>query len=226
MRSTKQVIVVRRDLKMRRGKEIAQGSHASIAFLTRPMQERAGPVMMGEILQDVAFHFDITEEEMCSPSRESRVLIPRQVAMTLAKEFTSFSYKGIGRFFGPRDHATVIHAKKKMGNIQDPHIRESMDILREGLRNRRMGSAHSTPRLSRVQRQWIKSGFTKVCVRVDSEEELLEVHERAKEAELTCHLIKDSGKTEFDGVPTLTCLAVGPDWSDEIDKVTGGLKLY
>jgi len=31
---TKQVIVIRKDLKMRRGKEIAQGAHASIAFLT------------------------------------------------------------------------------------------------------------------------------------------------------------------------------------------------
>ena len=30
----KQVIVIRRDLKMRRGKEIAQGAHASMAWLT------------------------------------------------------------------------------------------------------------------------------------------------------------------------------------------------
>ena len=31
--STKQVIVIRRDLRMRRGKEIAQGAHASMAWL-------------------------------------------------------------------------------------------------------------------------------------------------------------------------------------------------
>ncbi len=31
----KQVIIIRKDLKMRRGKEIAQGSHASMAWLTR-----------------------------------------------------------------------------------------------------------------------------------------------------------------------------------------------
>jgi PTH2 family peptidyl-tRNA hydrolase len=35
---TKQVIVVRKDLKMRRGKEISQSSHASISFLTKKMQ--------------------------------------------------------------------------------------------------------------------------------------------------------------------------------------------
>jgi PTH2 family peptidyl-tRNA hydrolase len=38
-------------------------------------------------------------------------------------------------------------------------------------------------------------------------------------------LIIDSGKTEFGGVPTKTCLAIGPDYSEKIDKVTGNLKL-
>ncbi len=36
----KQVIVMRHDLKMRRGKQIAQGAHASMAFLTRRLQSR------------------------------------------------------------------------------------------------------------------------------------------------------------------------------------------
>jgi PTH2 family peptidyl-tRNA hydrolase len=35
--SVKQVIVIRRDLKMRRGKEIAQGAHASMAALLQGM---------------------------------------------------------------------------------------------------------------------------------------------------------------------------------------------
>lgn len=38
MSNIKQIIVIRKDLKMRRGKEIAQGSHASIAFITRRLQ--------------------------------------------------------------------------------------------------------------------------------------------------------------------------------------------
>ena len=50
--------------------------------------------------------------------------------------------------------------------------------------------------------------------------------EKAKEAGLEYHLITDSGRTEFDGVPTLTALAIGPDKIEKIDKITGELKLY
>jgi PTH2 family peptidyl-tRNA hydrolase len=35
----------------------------------------------------------------------------------------------------------------------------------------------------------------------------------------------DAGLTEFNGVPTKTCIAIGPNWSDEIDEITGHLKL-
>lgn len=48
---TKQVIVIRKDLRMRRGKEIAQGAHASTAWLSRKLQrgcfcscDRCGPM--------------------------------------------------------------------------------------------------------------------------------------------------------------------------------------
>jgi hypothetical protein len=39
-------------------------------------------------------------------------------------------------------------------------------------------------------------------------------------------VITDSGRTEFAGVPTRTCLALGPDLASRIDSVTGGLELY
>jgi len=38
-------------------------------------------------------------------------------------------------------------------------------------------------------------------------------------------LITDSGKTEFHGQPTRTCLAIGPDVADKIDPITGQLEL-
>lgn len=125
-RPIKQVICMRHDLKMRRGKQIAQGAHASMAFLTRRLQ-KAGSVALADF--------------------------------------------------------------------------------------------------SAVERMWLTGSFAKVCCRVNSEEELLAIRDKAVEAGLEVHLITDSGKTEFHGEPTNTCLAIGPDVAEKIDPVTGTLEL-
>lgn len=67
--------------------------------------------------------------------------------------------------------------------------------------------------------------MTKICVRCDSESELVLIHDKAKEAGLTVWMVTDAGHTEFSGVPTKTCLAIGPNESESIDKITGSLKL-
>jgi PTH2 family peptidyl-tRNA hydrolase len=73
--------------------------------------------------------------------------------------------------------------------------------------------------------RWINGSFTKIVLKVDSEEQLLELHNQAKEAGLLTSLIQDSGKTEFNGIPTYTCCAIGPNLSEDIDKITGRLEL-
>jgi PTH2 family peptidyl-tRNA hydrolase len=80
--------------------------------------------------------------------------------------------------------------------------------------------------LSEAERAWLDSSFRKVTVKVGSEAELLAVYEKALEAGLVAHLITDRGLTEFGGVPTRTCLGIGPDYDDLIDPVTGDLELY
>jgi PTH2 family peptidyl-tRNA hydrolase len=127
-RFIKQVIVIRRDLRMRRGKEIAQGAHASMAWLRQ------------RVLQALATS-GVTE-------------------------------------------------------------------------------------LSEVERTWLERSNRKVTVKVGSEPELMAVYEQALRAGLMVHLITDGGLTEFGGVPTRTCLGIGPDYDDRIDPVTGDLELY
>lgn len=73
--------------------------------------------------------------------------------------------------------------------------------------------------------EWLGGKFTKVCVGVDSEAALDDVAARAEAAGVPCAVIIDSGRTEFHGVPTKTCLAVGPAWTDEVDAITGELAL-
>lgn len=73
--------------------------------------------------------------------------------------------------------------------------------------------------------KWLNGRFTKVCVGCKDEKELLEIYQKSKDAGIPCVLITDAGLTEFGGVPTNTCVGIGPYWSDEIDKITGKLSL-
>lgn len=124
----KQVIIIRKDLKMRRGKEIAQGSHASMSFLLKSIK----------------------------PTVEHHAMI---------------------------------------------------DCMGEMV-------------------EWLQGGQTKICLQIHSEEELLELHKKAEEMGLRSNYITDAGRTEFNGVPTITSLAIGPNKSEDINKITGHLKLY
>jgi PTH2 family peptidyl-tRNA hydrolase len=72
---------------------------------------------------------------------------------------------------------------------------------------------------------WFENSFTKICVSCDSEMELDKLADMCEALGITYNLVIDNGATEFNGVPTKTCLAVGPWKSEEIDQITGHLKL-
>lgn len=128
--SHKQVIVLRKDLNMRKGKMVAQGAHASMAAIL-----------------DLMYHMDTDENQYIVLKLDERL---------------------------------------------EP---------------------------------WIKGTFKKICVGVNSEQELIDIHSKAVAAGLICSLIKDSGLTEFGGIPTYTAVAVGPDFDSVVDAVTGHLSL-
>ena len=72
---------------------------------------------------------------------------------------------------------------------------------------------------------WLSGSFTKVCVSVDSEEDLVRIFNAARDVGLLSTMIEDNGWTEFKGVRTKTAVAIGPAFSDEIDPITSHLKL-
>lgn len=69
-------------------------------------------------------------------------------------------------------------------------------------------------------------GTRKIVVCVDNEEQLLEYQNILQDYSIDHTLITDSGFTEFNGVPTITCIGIHPNWDEEIDYVTGSLDLY
>lgn len=138
MSDIKQWIIIRKDLKMRRGKEIAQGAHASMKVF-----------LDGSLIRK----FD---------------------------QYDSRPY--------------------------EPAILE-IDLWQEA-------------------EEWLDKGFAKITLQVNSEQELLEVYNKAKNANLPCAIIQDSGKTEFHNVLTYTTCAIGPASVDKVNNIVKDLKLY
>lgn len=72
--------------------------------------------------------------------------------------------------------------------------------------------------------EWKESGQLKVVVKVHSEEELQELYRKAKSARLPAALIQDRGLTQVEP-GTITCLGIGPGPDEQVDSLTGKLKL-
>ncbi|MBI4154728.1 peptidyl-tRNA hydrolase [Candidatus Woesearchaeota archaeon] len=71
--------------------------------------------------------------------------------------------------------------------------------------------------------EWRKEGMKKVVLKVKDLKELMKFKELAGKNDLKVSLIKDAGLTEFEK-PEITCLGIGPDKEEKIDKITGELE--
>ncbi len=72
---------------------------------------------LDEIVKYVSEQMSCNTDDMLGPKRSQEIVWPRQVAMYLARELTDNSLAEIGRFFGRRDHTTVMHAYNKVSNL-------------------------------------------------------------------------------------------------------------
>ena len=122
-----------------------------------------------------------------------------------------------GKIAAQAGHAcidAILMALNKERRVNDFEITDDGIILKD--------SDKSTTPLS----DWFKYGCAKICVYVDSEEELIDIAEKAKEKGIIAAVITDAGMTEFHGVPTKTCLALEPLPAEIADELTGALPLY
>lgn len=92
----------------------ADGAAAVADLVRQPDPKR---VKIETIQAVVAEHFNVTRADMMSARRTANVVRPRQIAMYLAKVLTLRSMPEIGRRFGGRDHTTVLHAVRKIEQL-------------------------------------------------------------------------------------------------------------
>ena len=80
-------------------------------------------------------------------------------------------------------------------------------------------------KLSPEETVWMTGSFTKIVVGVESQDALEHLMFLAQLEGIEAHSVVDLGKTEFNGIPTLTCAAFGPCEEEQLNKLTGHLKL-
>jgi len=98
-------------------------------------QEEASPVRVETILRVVAYKYSLDIKDIKGHQRSASVALPRQLAMYLACIMTDLSLKEIGRAFGGKDHATVIHAREKIKKqlAEDPFFLEMANKLKSDI---------------------------------------------------------------------------------------------
>jgi chromosomal replication initiator protein len=93
------------------------------------------PVTIEAILRVVARHFSLKVSDLKAKTNARRITNPRQIAMYLAKTLAGESLPAIGKLLGGKHHTTVLHAVRKIENLEreDPSTEKLIAKLREEL---------------------------------------------------------------------------------------------
>ncbi len=85
------------------------------------------------IISMVADHYNVSTSDLCGNKRNSKIVVPRQVAMYLCREIISLPLKNIGKCLGNRDHTTVMHGIDKIEKEinSDDNLKNTIDILKK-----------------------------------------------------------------------------------------------
>lgn len=84
------------------------------------------------IINTVGQHYGISANDIVSARRTADIVLPRQVAMYLARQTTPLSLPQISRSFGNRDHTTILHAIRRIKFYleRNPEMRATIDKLK------------------------------------------------------------------------------------------------
>ncbi len=106
---------------------------AALASLATDGRQRR--VSVADVLEAVAEHYRISQEDLCGKQRDKHIVVPRQVAMYLMRQETEASLMEIGQALGGRDHSTVLHGVEKINREinEDSALRKEVLSIRQQL---------------------------------------------------------------------------------------------
>lgn len=84
-------------------------------------------VSFQDVLEGVSRYYSVSVQDILGQSRVREVMLPRQIAMFMAKKYLRMSFVRVGESFSNRDHTTVMHACEKI----DSKLAEDAQLLRE-----------------------------------------------------------------------------------------------
>ena len=85
-------------------------------------------ITVRDVQLEVSKYYDLQIHELCSKNRSRYISKPRQIAMFLSKQLTDSSYPEIGKLFGGKDHATVIHGVNKIKTSSETDKKVKQDL--------------------------------------------------------------------------------------------------
>ena len=108
------------DLNVEVARRVIEGGHV--------ISDSPHHVSLERIQEAVSRYFHITLSELCSRRREKRYVLPRQIAMYLARQLTTLSQKQISQGFGHSHHTTVVHGVQRIESLLDEDFLLSQSI--------------------------------------------------------------------------------------------------
>lgn len=142
------VDAIKTNIRVLEGALIRLGAYASLTgkaitvelakdILKATIGDKEKAVTYDAIQKAVADHFQIKLQEMKAKKRTKNLVMPRQVAMYLCRELTNLSYPEIGKYFGGKDHTTVIHACRQIEKLKEKEsrLKDAIDALTKALKS-------------------------------------------------------------------------------------------
>lgn len=113
-------------------------SLAADALKSLTVAKKDNGLSIRQIQDSVARYYQVEVSDLLGRKRVKQIVMPRQIAMYLAREMTDSSLPKIGKEFGGKDHTTVIHAYEKIETMlkTDKDLKNEVADIRNQLKNR------------------------------------------------------------------------------------------